>query len=77
MNSAETSSGPTESVEPQISENSSRASAVITVRSIQSLKVIESQYSASGCSHGLPGVIVRQIVVSLVMPSDDLADATG
>ena len=69
MNSAEMSSGPTESVEEQISPNSSRASAVITVRSIQSLKVIESQYSASGCSHGLPGVMLRQMVVSLVMPA--------
>ena len=43
MNSAETSSGPTDSVEEQISPNSSRASAVITVRSIHCLKVIESQ----------------------------------
>ena len=43
MNSAEMSSGPTESVEEQISPNSRRASAVMTVRSIQSLKVIESQ----------------------------------
>ena len=43
MNSAEIDSGPTESVELQISPNSSRASAVITVRLIQSSKVIESQ----------------------------------
>ena len=43
MNSAEISSGPTDSVEEQISANSRRASEVTTVRSIQSLKVIESQ----------------------------------
>src|SRR3954454_13948985 len=69
MNSAEISSGQTESVEEQISLKRSLASAVMTVRSIHCLKVIESQYTASGCWHCLQGVMLRQMVVCLVMPA--------